>query len=554
MLKKQYLQTIFVLTILLICEVFFFRNVIGVNNEFLIGDRGDGRLTTLLAEHWWNFFIGNEQLAELSMFYPQADVLGYTDLFLGFGLVHSIFRFIGYNIFLSYKYSLILFHLVGTFSMYYLLKCKFNLNAFCSLLATITFCFSSAYAIHFYHTQLNAVSFLPILLILFIGFIQNYNISLKRNIYALSFITWFVLLSYTAWYIALFTSIFCLIYIIVFYIITKIKKPQLLSLILKKVITQWRIFIVYVLYTFVLYIPFIYIYFPVFKHSTGYPYSVSLYYSPKLIDLLNVGSSNLVLGNFITQTNIFSRELELKIGFSIIIFLMFFYLSFIQLKKLIKKTITIKDILLCSTIVCTIITILCVIRFTDRFSGWWFLYTLLPIVRSVRAISRFIFWLSFPVAIVISICINKYFDFKEKETKIFSLFLIILVFISNINTNGISSDWSYLSETDFINNVKEPPKDIKSFYIGHSNTSHIKYSGYTSDIKQLDAFEIANYYKIKTINGYSGLIPPFPWNGIRMINSENYEKSVYAWVLKHKLTNVYMYNIDTNDWEMLQLK
>ena len=52
--RNEKIKIVFAIILLVLCEAFFFRNVLG--NDRLISDRGDGRLTNLLAEHWWRFF------------------------------------------------------------------------------------------------------------------------------------------------------------------------------------------------------------------------------------------------------------------------------------------------------------------------------------------------------------------------------------------------------------------------------------------------------------------------------------------------------------------
>ena len=173
---KKMLYWIGIFVILIFCELFFFRKVI-INNN-LIGDRGDGRLTTIITEHWYNFFTGKEKFGELAMFYPISNVLSYSDLFFFYGIIHSCFRFLGMDMFNAYKYTLILIHLIGTVSMFYLLYKKLNLQIIWCLFGTIAFSFSSTYSLNLGHTQLGAYSMLPILMTLMICFFKNLKKSL----------------------------------------------------------------------------------------------------------------------------------------------------------------------------------------------------------------------------------------------------------------------------------------------------------------------------------------------------------------------------------------
>ena len=170
--SKKVIAGILIFLILIFSEYFFFRNIIGTNN--LMG-AGDTKLATLIAEQWYNFLRGQEKFGELSMFYPAKNVLGYTDMFLFFGLIHSCFRFVGIDMFIAYKYTVLFVHLLGTIFMFFLLYKKLKLKITWGLFGTIGFSFSTALAVNMGHTQLVAISMLPILLIFIIKFFENLN-------------------------------------------------------------------------------------------------------------------------------------------------------------------------------------------------------------------------------------------------------------------------------------------------------------------------------------------------------------------------------------------
>ena len=86
--RKTIFITLFVVVVILFCEYVFFRNMFGTGNLF--GDRGDGRFTNLIAEHWYNFFRGKEAFGDLGIFFPHKNTLAYSDMLIGFGLLHSL--------------------------------------------------------------------------------------------------------------------------------------------------------------------------------------------------------------------------------------------------------------------------------------------------------------------------------------------------------------------------------------------------------------------------------------------------------------------------------
>src|SRR4051812_12237689 len=74
------------------------------------GDRGDARLVAYLMEHWYHVFQGLASWRSPSMFYPVEGTLGYADLLLGYGIIHSVFRSLGLGIFESAEATIILFN------------------------------------------------------------------------------------------------------------------------------------------------------------------------------------------------------------------------------------------------------------------------------------------------------------------------------------------------------------------------------------------------------------------------------------------------------------
>ena len=549
MLKRnKIIELFFAVLILGFCEWFFFRNIIGRGNSAMIGDRGDGRLTNLITEHWQHFFTGKEKFNELAMFYPTEDTLGYSDLLFGFSPVYSVFRFLGKNIYFSYKYTIILIHLFGTGCMYYLLRKNLHIGLIWSLFGTIAFCFSGTYANNLYHSQLNAISFLPLLLIFIIGFIKNCQTRRKRNIYACLSLFWFAFITYTSWYAACFTGLFCLIFLIVFFIRLSSSKINGLMQIKNIFLLYWKDFLGYIFFLLVLFIPFLRIYLPVFKSSAGYTYWDSAQHMPELIDLINVGENNKILGWLIKSMRLSERNysIEVKMGFSIILLTMFLIMYVVLVKKKHEKTDSHNDaaeIMIRSVCISIIIGILIVIRLSaNGVSLWWFVYQFVPVVRSLRAVARFFLILSFPMSIITAYTADRYIKFQNGRNVMFSVIAVLLLFVSNVNDQGVDSRWNSKAESIFMANLTEPPEDAEILYIidtTENGSWNIDY--------QLDAFEIADKLGLKTINGYSGHFPE-NWSGLWDIRSNTYESAICNWIEKYNLKHVYAYDIGTNTW------
>ena len=568
--RKKTVELIIVFTVLIFCEVFFFRNIIG--NDNLIGDNADGRLTALLAEHWWNFFRGREAFKELAMFFPNDEVIGYTDLLLGYGIIHALYRLLGIDLYNAYKLTLISVHIIGTSTMYYLLRRKLHCRPEWALFGTIGFCFSNALSIHIGHTQLCAICFLPVLLILFIGFAQNFRDIRKRNLYAYSCIFWFVLLTYNSWYIACFTGVFVLLFIIILLAMMKKDGASLINIFKTGTRLIWKDLIGYFVFTVILYIPFLNIYLPAMS-KTLYGYKGIVIYMPEFSDLINVTEDNFMMGWLVKLLNLEARNQSKEVtqGFSIILLAVFFWMFAVILKKQLvfqnkrwsrnqgeAYSLT-EEILIKSIFVTVIISILSIIRIDSNGTSLWHLvYAIVPVVRSMRAVARFWLWLSFPISVITAYCANKYFKMvkAQKFCKCApTVIILVLLFISNIHLSGVYSDWNASDEYDFLNKVRQPPQNIESFYIVNLKKAFYivnlkkerEGKGYYQAIGHLDAFDIATHYSTKTINGYSGQIPE-GWGNIWDISSEAYERGIFEWVVDNGLKNVYAYDERNNSW------
>lgn len=547
-LRTEKVKIFCAFVVLIFCECIFFRNVLW--QDSLIADRADGRLTNLLAEHWWRFFQGKEAFSELLMFYPAKGVLGYTDMLLGHGLIYAVFRMTGMNMFASYKFTLIFMHGMGTLAMFYLLRKKLKVSYIWSTFGTIAFCCSDTLSKHLIHTQLMAVCMLPVLMILFISFIQNLELRKNRNVFAYLLISWLALLTYTAWYVAFFTGLFGMIFFILSFISFKKAHLELMDIIKKWIAVIRYDLIGYIIFLIVIFVPFIYVYLPVFQTSSGYSYSDVSIYLPEIIDLVHVSDHNYMMGWLMKILKLDNRGYsgELAEGFSCVLLSLFFIMFFVwrnnRQKQNLNESMTQKRyFLVVKNIFITImLCLVLIIRLgSNGVSLWAFVYYLIPAAKSIRAVARFLLWLSFPMAVVTSYCADQYLSIQSKGRAV-SVVLTALVFASNVNASGVFSMWSAGEEFSFINGVSSPPENAESFYIIDSQKE-----GDAAYIYQLDAFEIATYYSLKTINGYSGQFPN-GWDGIWDVCSNNYESMVYEWIDTNKLANVFSYDRAKNTW------
>ena len=524
---------------IIVLELFFFRNMLF--NGKLFGDDGDGRLTMLLTEHWWRFFCGKENFSDTLMFFPASGTMGYSDLFFGFGLIHSLFRFVGFDVYISYKFTLMVLHVFGSLSFFYLLNKKLRINLFWSFFALLSFSYSTVFAnVGFGHSQLSAISFLPFFVIFLSNIIEKWQSRRHRNLNITFLILTYALILYTAWYIAFFTALFCLVLLVVYLSLLAKNKFSPLNKIKTILFSDIKgdifIFFIFVLFVF---IPFLKIYLPILKNSGGYGYSPE--YMPQVADLINVTAENKLFGNIISYSKLSSGESAT--GFSILV-LVFFLLSYYIFNEK-NKQLTLRTTFIKSIFISVIVSIiLCLKLHSNGASFWLIVYNFIPGGKSIRAVGRFLFFLSFPLSVSIALC-GSYFENRLSLWKRIAFGSVILccLFVFQARKGGCITRWGRSKSLSSLSTVPVPPRSVKAFFIfnDENDSRPIPY-------KQLDACEIANHFGVPTLNGYSGTNPK-DWDGIWAIDSPNYIDAINRWLSINDISNgVYAYDSVKRFW------
>lgn len=98
-----------------------------------------------------------------------------------------------------------------------------------------------------------------------------------------------------------------------------------------------------------------------------------------------------------------------------------------------------------------------------------------------------------------------------------------------------------LSAVDYGMTLGVPPTDCKIIYATSSITH--QYNN-----RNLDMFEIANRFHLKTINGYSGR-KPFAYQYFHLDKDTEYLNGIQRYIDYYHLQNVCAYDFDTRQWE-----
>ncbi|MBQ8108900.1 MAG: hypothetical protein IJ124_01900 [Clostridia bacterium] len=550
-LKSRRISVVLCLALLILLTAFFFRNV--AFSDDLFGASDDGRLTMLITEHWYHVFRGESSAAELGFFYPAQNTLGYSDMLFGFGVLHSVFRFLGIDVFSAYKATLMCIHLLGTVASFILLYRCLKIDALWSLFAIMTFSFSNAYAIHIRHTQLVAVSYVPLLALFLTCFFRSIT-NKRRHFYAVASVVTLAVILYTAWYIFFFTMLFLVTFVVVFLILQLRRNRAYLVTILKTVKRMLPELICYAILTIALFVPFVLMELPLLRAGGGNSYSYVSGTLPEAIDFINVSRDNWLFGPLMSRMQLDERGYvfmpELQQGLSAVLLIMFCATWVLYRKRNSvrpeERAASVRVESIYSFAIALIVSALLVVRLSGNGASlWWFVYQIFPGAASLRAVARYLLFLSFPVA-VITACMGNdlseaYRQKKVAKYNVLMLALLAAAFVVNIHNGGAAAEWNRSDALSFIEAVPQPPEDCESFFL----TNPLE--GRDNVVCQMDAYQIADWYGIKTINGYSAFNPE-NWGGIWNIGDDTYRQSVSSWILRNRLENVYAYDETEQTW------
>lgn len=367
---------------------------------------------------------------------------------------------------------------------------------------------------------------------------------------------------YTSWYVAFFVGLYVLLYVIV-YMIRGIMYRQMNF---RNIIVNGRQYGVYIaiwiVVVMVFLLPFVKTYLPLLKSTGGYLWEETAIFLPEIADLINVGSGNLLETGLMEQLNLGARGYvdELIIGFSIFFWILILGIALLYKFYILRNTMERLDLLISNLAIVGFLGILLVLRLSaNGVSLWWLVAQIIPGAKSIRTACRWILFLSLPFSIYIAIAGNRLMNAKQigKTKRYLSVTgvvaLILLSYLFDMRNEGVYATVSVASGMDYMESVSEPPEECAVFYI-KDTSGESDYSIFACCLAQMKAYEIANKYDIKTINGYSGQFPEGwgQWDGIYYIYGSDYENCVRQWCKDYGLVGVYCYDIGTNQWTLFE--
>ncbi|HEX5873894.1 MAG TPA: DUF4214 domain-containing protein [Pyrinomonadaceae bacterium] len=501
------------------------------------GDRGDARLVVYLMEHWYQVFQGMANWRSPSMFYPAEGTIGYADLMLGLGIVHSVFRALGLGMFEAAEATIILLNFLNYLVCFILLNRVLKLNLLASIAGAAFFAFNNPKLVQLGHTQLQPLLFLPLAVIGVVLFVQKRDTLSQKQAFglmtlsgislALQLMTGF----YTGWFFIFWSGLFLILALL-------FKTTR--SVIVDQVKRFWPALLGALGVFLVALIPFVIAYLPIVRSVGGRPYHEIVGFIPVRWSLLLMSDRNYLWGTI--SENILTKHplhLELQIAIGLIPSLAWLALTLIAIWFMIRSTrykLKPAHLFLVLMIVATSLVYLLGMRYWD-FSPWKFVHAFVPGAQAIRAVSRYALVMALPMAIGFAFLIHFIFERIAQSPSprriVLSAFLVLIsgfgLFEQFAAPQGFDG-FSIKAENEYLNRLAHSlPDNCSSFYVAAKTTAlHSQFEYH------VDAALVSAIKGVPTLNGYSGQLP-MNWHLWDVMGGPAYDANVKSWIAERQV-------------------
>lgn len=505
------------------------------------GDGYDGVIENVIATHWYWVLRGARFWNETGYFYPVSNTLGYNDSYFLYGIISAIFRLIIDNQFIAVELAHITIRGIGYWSFYRLSR-YLNISRGASICGALVFSIFHN-TTNTGHAQLLLVGVSPLFAYLTIKALSNIK-QQKFYKYALLSSLVYGAMALTGFYITYFTTLFTITTIIFFSILNRGAWKHVFSKELAIKIAAWLVFILVGI------LPFLYVYLPKLKETGGHPITEISKHLPKLQDLVNISDNTFVWGSnlssFFSKAGVPFGSGELKMGFSLIFFLLFIVASiflFSSKKFKIEKYKPFWHAIIFSTM----FWLFAIVNYSN-WSLWAYIYSYIPGGKGLRVVSRIYIFMALPTTLIIF----KFLDFlwsnyTDVKKKVFMALIVFLIILEQINTSPfVALDVN--EQISFLKDLPPPPADCKSFYANNP-------SGFKFGDPDIDSFYrvnvrsmlVSSFFNLPTITGIASFAPP-EWD-FAYEPSKTFDDRVMNYVHKKNiLDNLCVLDIKNRVW------
>ncbi len=496
--------------------------------DTFFGDRGDARGFAYFCEHWYQSLLGNTKLLSPEIFYPIKRTLAYSDLLVGFAVPYSLFRALGFSIFSSVEIVVILITFASYCSAFLLLHKILGYRLLPSCAGAMFFAFSSPKFHQTIHLQLQYAVLLPLMFALVISVAkQAASIAHKRaalllSLAAICFNVQLATTFYYAWYFVFWTIIFLAV---------ALALSRTRAFIIDVATHIWRPALIASIVLIAGFVPILLLYLPTIKVGTWYEYDFTSQMIPDWRALLVMGDGNYIWGwlsRALTPDPLPGTWGELKVGIGLVPSLAWIVLTVYAFRWSARKT---ETAFLGIMVLATTVFYLLGFKYGGH-SPWFYIYQYFPGGGAIRAVSRYVIFLTLPMSIAFAYALDRGFAYvtaqandKKQALKFILIGLMAFGIFEQFGVNKVSgTGFSKRVEEAYLTTMAANlPSDCSSFYIAPGKRADHSVAEY-----QYDAMMISITSGVPTLNASSSQFPP-GWN-MYFVKNPDYEVNVKNWI------------------------
>ena len=469
---------------------------LGPSFSFIPGDYEDSRFNNFVLENFFKFISGQQKkFWSAPFFYPYPNTIALSDNHIGTGLFYSFFRFLGFNREGAFQAWYICGIIFNFFAAYYVLR-KMDLKIVPALCGAVLFSWGLPIMAQEGHLQLLYRFCIPLCIYQIYQF--KLNPKLTHLAYALLFFVWQLLIGV---YIGYFLLLFIVVQIILLPFVENQKTPLKWFLFWKNKFEQaWKnnkkkdkiFFLLFLVFLLVLLLA---LFIPYFWISKNYGVSKSWVEIEELLPRVKsyfISDNSIlwgVISNKLGKLDM-HHEQQLFPGISSVFILLMGVFNYKQIRK--------NEYLLFN-----LFTIGFLILLTLNINGFsiYQLIVQLPVVNNVRAVSRIILVLMWPIAFSIGIILNEIQNKNDSWRKFLPVFCLLFLI-----TDSAFFHHSTYSKAESIARLEEIKTNTVN--IDKNNILFLAAENEeTAIIREIDSMLIAQELGVPTLNGYSASSP-----------------------------------------------
>ncbi len=546
---------LFPLTLYIAGFLVFFRWQIFSDFDLVFGDAGDTRLAAFLHEHIFRWLYVRSGFLSPPFFFDQAGTLGYSDAFLLDQILYAPLRLLGAEPLLAISLIAVILSGVG-YLFFYLFLRRLDVSVPLASLAAFIFTFANNLYLKSGHFQHFTVYYIPIVAycgLLAVSEVHQRPIrayllgAFAAGLYGVLFSNGY----YMAWFFGLGLLISTPIAVYIAWPLVHAwwsKHPtRVLGLGLVaslSFVATLSIFIV--------------IYAPVLATGVGRDFREYLYYAPTPVDILNVGSQNLVWSGLIRWLHLIRDDRlgngEISIALTPVVQILLassVVLAFRQTFWPADNAGRIsRAFVIAGASVCVLFYLLTVK--THNHSLFRILHDVVPGAKAIRVGYRGMVVANLFAVTAIGLTFNQIIRLLLLESRPLMRFgwlapltaLLALAATEQVNLAQAAS-LSRKVEREHLNALGRAPRECRTFYVAAQPKRTLGYG-------QVDGMMVALAQHLPTINGHSGLFPP-GWD-LYDGNAPDYEQRAMRWALKRGIAEgLCRADVDKGTWTVVPM-